>query len=315
MVLSRLTISLTLGMFLLIAVSADGANESIDAVTKAGEDRKLSFVVPGKVIKVYVEEGDTVNAGESLLELEDEETKATIALYRMIADSDVSIQIAKKQLEEAEEEANRLHDLYLRKSGSEREYKRAKLVAEIRKLEVEVQKLNRDQAKHQLTGAEARHARRVLKAPIAGVVQEIIVSEGETVQALNPVLHLVALDRLKVDVPVPTAQTDELKVGDAVWIALKDAQGVSPMEGKITFVAEVADAASDTCVVKVELPNNQSQKAGRHVKVYFAQPVGLASGLRRGKGQKVEEAGRRGAFKEIKGPRVERAVKVRDEPV
>ena len=58
--------------------------------------------------------------------------------------------------------------------------------------------------------------------------------------------------------------------GQVVSVEFSGADGKSePIDGKITVIASVADAASDTLNVRVEVPNVSLRPAGEHVKVRF----------------------------------------------
>ena len=58
---------------LLVTVTAAGAaaQEKIEAVTRPSQDAVLSFVLPGKIQKVLVKEGDTVKAEQVIMRQDD----------------------------------------------------------------------------------------------------------------------------------------------------------------------------------------------------------------------------------------------------
>ncbi len=65
------------------SVSSGVCHADVDALTKPRYDLKLGFPVAGKVLKVMVEEGDTVAADQPLIELDDREGETVIELYKL----------------------------------------------------------------------------------------------------------------------------------------------------------------------------------------------------------------------------------------
>ena len=106
-------------------------------------------------------------------------------------------------------------------------------------------------------------------APIGGVVERISVDVGESVGALGPVIRLVRNDPLWIDVPVPSAEAVELTVGQNVWVRVPGADCPETPNGRVINISAVADAASDTLRVRIEVDNPLSRPAGERVAVSF----------------------------------------------
>jgi RND family efflux transporter MFP subunit len=258
---------LTAGLF-----SQAAARAQVEAVTTARHDLELGFVVGGRVDKVQVKPGDLVKQGDVLIELEDKEGVAVIERlkFRLSNDSEIRAAIAKHKLAVLQEE--RLKELVAKQAAAPFELKSAEVQAEIAAIEVEIAKQNMEDLQKQLDQAQARHEQYVLKAPSAGAIEVVKLETGELVEELKPVLRLVMTEVLWVDAAVPTAQTLTLKTDAPAWVRSKLAGFDEAVQGKIVFVAEVADAASDTRMVRVEVPNTQRLPAGGLVSVSFSPP-------------------------------------------
>ena len=108
---------------------------------------------------------------------------------------------------------------------------------------------------------EAQLERRILRAPIDGVIAKIQKEEGEYVAPHDPyVLTLVQLDPLLATFPLSNSQTAQLTIGTKVLLRPMDAgdpqKGESVlMEGRVDFIAPVTDAESGTVRVKVRTDN------------------------------------------------------------
>jgi len=94
------------------------------------------------------------------------------------------------------------------------------------------------------------------------------VETGESVNALGDVVRVVQIDPLWIDVPVPLTEATNLRRGNTARVDFSDPDKIS-VDGTIVFIGAVADAASGTLRVRVELPNKSNRPAGEHVRVTF----------------------------------------------
>jgi len=110
-----------------------------------------------------------------------------------------------------------------------------------------------------------------LVCPIEGVVAQLMVHQGETVDAGSmKVMRVVQVDPLWVEVPVPIQQARQLKQGDEAQVTFTDKQA---RPGKVALVFPVGDAASGTINVRVEIPNPQKLQPGENVSVQFPNQI------------------------------------------
>lgn len=106
-----------------------------------------------------------------------------------------------------------------------------------------------------------------LKSPIAGTVEKVEVEVGEAVNGLEDVIRVVKTDPLWIDVPVPLEQGRTFTKGQLTVVAFPGAG--KKTRGTIIYVSTVADAASSTLRVRIEVPNKEKRPAGEHVQVSF----------------------------------------------
>jgi Cu(I)/Ag(I) efflux system membrane fusion protein len=93
-----------------------------------------------------------------------------------------------------------------------------------------------------------------ISTPIAGVLQELDVREGMTLAAGAPLARVNGLDSVWLEVAVPEAQSQGIRVGQRATARLPALPG-QLIEGEITAVLPEANAASRTLRVRVQLPN------------------------------------------------------------
>lgn len=104
-----------------------------------------------------------------------------------------------------------------------------------------------------LRQARARVARSVIRAPFAGTVGLVGVSQGEVAPPGSPVLRLVQLDPVKVTLSVPDVDVVALEAGLAVDVTTA-AMGET-LTGVIAHVSPVADTNTRAFPVEVRVDN------------------------------------------------------------
>lgn len=243
----------------------------IEAVTQAQTDLELAFTIPGLVNEVLVAPGDLVEAGRTLVRLDDREVAGTVALLRVRAESVLAIQEAEALLGLARNELARVEQAHAQGAVSDYEVERARLDVTRREVALARAQQEKQEALIQLEQAVASADRYALRTPVGGVVEQVVIEQGETVQELQPVVRVVSVDPLRIDVAAPLEQTLTLGVGSPVLVAWAEgkAQGQGLGTGRVVHVASVADAASGTRLVRVRLPNPGLAPAGARVKVRF----------------------------------------------
>jgi Cu(I)/Ag(I) efflux system membrane fusion protein len=97
-----------------------------------------------------------------------------------------------------------------------------------------------------------------LTAPITGVIQSLDVRQGMAVASGNTLVTLNGISSVWLDVAVPEAQGAQVVLGQPAQIIFPAYAGKT-FTGKVSAILPVADAASRTLKVRVELANPQQQ--------------------------------------------------------
>lgn len=258
---------------IILAAGAASASAQVEAIAAPRHDLKLGFTVAGRVAQTLVEPGDRVEQGQALVRLDDRETQAQIDLYALRAQSDLDELAAEAEWQLAQNEEARVRDAFEKDAAGAFEVERAALQTKRKETELAIARQRRSEARAILRQATARHEEYTLLAPISGVIEQTLVSPGEMVEASRPVMRLVVTDPLRLDAPVPTRQTIALLVGGPAWVTLSLPEQPGAIMGRIVHIAQVADGASDTRIVRVEIPNPAGLPAGCHARIEFEQPA------------------------------------------
>lgn len=245
---------------------------------EAAETAYLSFQVPGQVLKVFVEEGQAVRAGQVLAELDvrDYQYRLSAAASQAGA-ADANSQKAnagvrkqelaqaKVDLDRVEDEYKRLKALHDRGSLAPSDYKKieaAYLAARERYSMAEEGARSEDKlaAKEVFHGAQAQEniakkalADTRLTAPFAGIIAKKDVENGMLVNSSRPVFVLMSLQPAKVRVGVPEAEIGKIRIGQKAGIQVPSLG--SSFEGRVETIGFAADPAARTFSVKISVPN------------------------------------------------------------
>ncbi len=193
----------------------------------AAEEAVVVARTRGVVQALFAEEGDVVQAGQRLAQLETERLELEVALSRT--------QLA--NLGAAFERAQRLHESRM---ISPTEYDNARFA------------FHTERTNLQLREYELREA--AIRATIDGVITRRLVKVGFTLNENEPAFEMKRLDTIEAELNVPERETGRIHAGQLAQVvvdALPDAQ----FDGKVLRVAPEIDPASGTFRVTVTVDN------------------------------------------------------------
>lgn len=245
-----------------------GPSGPIRAITKPSADVTLSFVQPGRIAEVLCKEGQIVKVGQVLARLDDSLEQAQYAQILAQSQDTTQIKASQASLEQRQVDLKRLQAAAERKAATDLEVEHARLDVKIAQLSLELAQFEHRQAGLKLTEAQIRLDRMRITSPIDGNVEEVYVETGEGVNALDKVVRVVQTNPLWIDASVPMPQAVGLTIGSKVMVEFPE-PGPCSAQGQVIFIAQVADAASQTIRVRIELPNPNSRPAGEHVRILF----------------------------------------------
>lgn len=242
---------------------------AVEAITKPSKDATLSFVRPGLIKEILVKQGDTVRPGQALAQLDDSAEQAELASLKAQADDLVRVHAAEAQLAQKKVDLTKYERAAKTKAATDLEVEHAKLEVVIAELSLLLAKFQRAQDGRKYAQAKMRVLRMRLLSPLAGKVEHVLYEKGESVNALEEVVRVVNIDPLWIDAPVPLPQARPLKVGQKLNVTFSHGR---TLLGRIINIASVADAASSTLRVRVEVPNRSARPAGERVKISLSTP-------------------------------------------
>jgi RND family efflux transporter MFP subunit len=259
---------------------------AVEAITKPSGDVKLAFVHPGLIGRVLVKEGQTVEAGQVLMEQDDKVEQVQLEQLEAQAEDLTKVDYARAQLDQKKVYLKRITEVDPN-ATTPTEVEMAQLDVKVAELSLQLAQFTHTQEERKYREFQAQIERMRLRSPIPGKVEQVSLKEGEAADALAPILRVVSIDPLWIDAPVELSQARGLAVGASAQVEFPPsapAGGVSSgpavsIDGKIIHIGAVAEAASNTLLVRVEAANPSARPAGERVEVTFS-PANQGKGAR-----------------------------------
>lgn len=274
-----------------------------EAVLYPIHEAAITPKVSAPVLKFVVNRGDHVRAGQLLAVLENKDLAAAVTENQGVyeqAQADYANTIAStlpQQLQAARSDAEnakaalgaaqRLYDssknLYEQGALAKRQLDQAQVALiqaqtqeqaaeqKLQKMEAVSNAAQQKSAAGQLAaahgkyqGAQAQLAYSEIRSPIAGVITDRPLYQGEMAAAGTPLITVMDVSRIVARAHIPESQAERLKAGDPAEISSLD--GSDKIPAKVTLVSPALDPNSTTVEIWAEAKNPKGQfKAGASV--------------------------------------------------
>lgn len=269
-------------------VRADLAPEAYGIGTvEARHAYAVGPIQAGRVLRVYVDQGDAVAAGQRLADIDPVDLDARAeAAAAAAARAQQAVQAAQAQVAEAESRARIAQASSDRYQALQRQHFVAKEMADSRAHEaaaaaaaLAAARANAAAAQREVGRAQAEreaiarvHGSLTLVSPIDGVVTARETEPGSTVVAGQAVLRLVDPAQLWVRARVDQARAKGLRVGQPASIVLRSAPGTT-LPGKVARIELQSDALTEERIVNVAFDPAPAQLyLGELAEVSIRQP-------------------------------------------
>jgi multidrug efflux pump subunit AcrA (membrane-fusion protein) len=218
---------------------------------------------PGVLEKLVVREGQMVKKGDVLGAIDDSDAQLRLEAARREyeaaaeqAKDDVKVQEARATEAVARAEHEDSLQTNKRSPGAVPETQlrreeltatRAGLQAKVAEMEFAVARITAQAQLSKVRIIEHEIATRQVRAPFDGLVAGFLRQEGEWVQAGDPVVHLVQMDRLRVKAHIdPSLVSPQELIGRPVQLRIRLPGGrVHEVRAAVSFVSQIIDASND----------------------------------------------------------------------
>ena len=224
------------------------------------EDIQVPALEAGPLVQIGVREGDVVEPGQLLALLDDRQPKIQKLAAEMERDAalakasdDIDVRFAEATLAYSIAELQRLLAIERKGAGSVtiQEIEKAKLAKQRDELQIEKSKLDgkvsqMSAEKHQadVQAADLAVVRRQILSPIRGEVATVYHEQAEWVNAGEPVIQVLRMDRLRVEGFVGTSELNVAEIaGREVIVEVELARGQRQrFAGRVTYISPLVTA-------------------------------------------------------------------------
>lgn len=215
---------------------------------EAWQEINITPDIGGKVARIYVEEGQRVEKGQLLAELD------TQATQLQLKQAEAGLAVAEANFKNALRNKERMDRLSAEKAVSDMQYEQVKLAYEAAKAQLEQAQAAVNLAHHTLDVS-------LMRAPFAGIVASKNAQVGDVINPMmgsfsptSGVLTLVDFSRIKIIVEV--SQSDIVRIKKGQQALLRSASlGSREFQGVVSVVNLAADPLSKKFRVEVTVKN------------------------------------------------------------
>lgn len=248
---------------------------TVSGTVEANVTAQGAFQIPGRVAKVFVEEGQAVSKGQVLAELDSTDYRNAYDAAQGQADAALAVddkaqegprsqelEQARIDYEQWQDQYTRMKYLYDHKSLPANDFKKIEAGYHAAQQRYDMARQGtRAQDKEAASGqsraaaaqlheAEKRLGDTRLRAPISGFVGMRRIDVGDTVGAGIPVISVLDLNPVKVRVAVPESEIGKVREGARATVTIPSLDQ-KQFEGKVETVGVAADPASRTYSAKI----------------------------------------------------------------
>lgn len=213
-------------------------------ILRPASSSEVRSEVSGRIVKLFIREGEIVKVGQPLLELDQSQLRSDIQA------AELAIELAKLDAEKLNADLRRQEQLRDSDLVTEKAYTDTRADAGKAEIEVRIQQAKLDRLKTEL-------AKTTILAPIQGTVLDLAVREGMVITGASSVsegtilMEIAELDRLIVESDINEIDVAKLKEGMDVLVTF-DSKPDLKAEGQLSFIAPSATEQPNQA-------NNQNQ--------------------------------------------------------
>ena len=215
---------------------------------------EITAQVSARINRLLIQEGDWIEQGDTVVELEDdllriaqrqarEELDKALAQYANIA-------FFSSDRGNRDQMLNRLGV----DSTNANDVEAFRLIFNKSRKELAADQIGLDEARLKLKRAQIELEHAVLWAPFAGYASEVVADRSDFVNKGDVVARIVSLDRLRLEMNVLETEIRHIRLGARAEIALA-ALPRKAVSGRVVSVNPTIDAERRTCRVLIEIEN------------------------------------------------------------
>ena len=224
----------------------------------------------GVITSIEVSEGDRVQQGDILVELDNAVLNASLSIADARKNSLAEVKAAETEFVAQRKRFEQFKKLYAEQVVSADELERAESEFIITESRFKSAQNQHKIYQHEHERIVEQIERRRIKSPINGIVTMLNRDEGELVaMSHGPFIKVVDVSKLRFVSHIPYQQVASLNVGNTLFIELEG--NTEPHSASIKFISPVVDPASATVKVELVIDNESGLiQSGVPAKIVFS---------------------------------------------
>jgi len=262
---NQLSYNIKIYLFILLAVSC--RTEKPDTLSGSGSievnEIHIASIVPGRIEKISVEEGDSFVKEETLVVIKGDEIQADLdAAGAGLEAAGRNIDLAEANFKNAKSELRRGKELFQAGSITQQNLESLQTRYNVTLSQWEAARAGAKQIKAALSKANTRFKETVLKANRNGTVLAKNYEEGEVVMPGAPILTAADLSRVFIKIYIPERELGRIRLGQRAELK---ADGLNEVfQGTVTHISD-----------RAEFTPKNVQTADARARLVFAVKVSL----------------------------------------
>jgi RND family efflux transporter MFP subunit len=251
--------------------------QRLPGTVRAVRSAPIASKLTGTLLEVRVHPGDRVKAGQVLAIIDSREAEAMIQkadagkreAEMALQETESHIVAARSNLQLSDATLNRYQKLQDEKSVTPQEFEEVQARQRAASASLEAVQARKQQVLAKIAQAEsenrniqALHSYAELRAPFDGVITEKHFDTGSLALPGVPVVTVEETGRYRLEVPIEESRSSSLRLGQKLEVRI--ARRDLPMQGVVREIEPVADPASRTYLVKLELAARSELRSGTY---------------------------------------------------
>jgi len=221
--------SIIIGMILIAAIIAVGVYWYIEQSKYVTSDDAyvdayqvtISAQIPGRIVKLYIKEGDHVKKGQQLAQLDSSDYVARISEAHVnIEQAKLGIRLAKVKLEQAQTNFDRAEKQYKEKLIPKADFQNQQSAYELAKVELHLAEQKISVLNSSLKTLETTLSHTKIYAPMDGVAAKRWVLEGDVVSPGQGIFTVFGTEETWITLMLPENEMRHISIGDTAEITI-----------------------------------------------------------------------------------------------
>ena len=206
-------------------------------------DVRVSSLVPGRVARMWVAEGDHITEGQVLAKIDDR------PFHDQVRQAQAAVDQAKANVENSELSLQRNQKLLDQGIAAQKDFEDARTQATVNKALLH-------QAEAALSLAQLNLTRTEVRSPLTGMVVKRLLSAGEQVDgtAAQPIFEVANTWEVELYGNVPVLYLEKIRVGQALGIST-DAFPSKVFQSHVVAISPAVDPTTNVGLVRIRIAN------------------------------------------------------------